>query len=261
MSPLHRLVCVNNLLAMATESAYPGGAYPGGDPRGLLSTTHELTQRVRRAQRATWFPLLVLAAVTFASIPAYRYFGHHRFGSCTPVVAPAAASATELRTACAIYPNGEFVYWPFALVLAYAVIAVFYIRRSRALGLETRVRPYAVAGVVIAVALTVVMFWELHSPSAAGPAGLHALGWRLVNPTSAVGIALLVLARAERNRALLAVAVAYLAVVLIPVDFGWAMDPRSPWYFVPRLVIDGGVLLLGGIGFALAQQPPRSRAA
>jgi hypothetical protein len=38
------------------------------------------------------------------------------------------------------------------------------------------------------------------------------------------------------------------------------MDPLSRWYFVPRLVIDGSVLLLGGIGFALAQRPLRSPA-
>ena len=52
---------------MTTESAYPGA-----DPRRLLASTRELAQRVHRAQRATWFPLLVLAAVTFASIPVLR---------------------------------------------------------------------------------------------------------------------------------------------------------------------------------------------
>jgi hypothetical protein len=38
------------------------------------------------------------------------------------------------------------------------------------------------------------------------------------------------------------------------------MGPLSHWYFVPRLVIDGSVLPLGGIGFALAQRPLRSPA-
>jgi hypothetical protein len=36
------------------------------------------------------------------------------------------------------------------------------------------------------------------------------------------------------------------------------MGPLSHWYFLPRQVIDGSVLLLGGIGFALAQWPLRS---
>jgi hypothetical protein len=229
---------------MTTETAHPGD-----DPRQLLSGTRELAERVRRAQRATWFPLLVFAAVTFASIPVYRYGGIHHFGKCV-------VTGAGLR-ACAIYPNGEFVYWPAALVLAYAVISAFYIRRSRARGIETRVRPYAIAGIIIAVLLIGATLWALNYHWVGGPAGLHSLGMRLATPTCAIGLALLVLAWAERNRALLLLTLAYLAVVLVPVNFGWVLDPLSRWYFVPRLVIDGSVLLLGGIGFALAQRPWR----
>jgi hypothetical protein len=225
-------------------------AYPGDDPRRLLLSTRELTRRVRQDQRATWFPLLVLAAVTFGSIPVYRYGGTDHFGTCV-------ATGSGSR-ACGIYPSGEFVYWPAALVLAYAAIAAFYIRRSRARGIETRVRPYAIVGIIITMALIGVTLWELSTPSASGPAGLHSLGWRLVTPTCAIGLALLVLARAERNRALLLLTLVYLAVVLVPINFGWVMDPLSRWYFGPRLVIDGSVLLLGGIGFALAQRSLRS---
>ena len=47
---------------MTTETAHPGD-----DPHRLLSNTRELAERVRKAQRATWFPLLVFAAVTFAA--------------------------------------------------------------------------------------------------------------------------------------------------------------------------------------------------
>jgi hypothetical protein len=225
--------------------------YPADDPRRLLLDTRELAQRARRAQRATWFPLLVLAAVTFASIPVYRYGGHH----------PATCVVTGPRLrACTIYSNGEFVYWPIALVAAYVAIAAFYIRRSRARGIETRVRPYAIAGIIIAAALTGAALWETHNPSASPAMGLSGLGDRLATPLAAVGLALLVLARAERNRALLLLTLAYLAVVLVPVSFGWTLGPLSHWYFVPKLVIDGSVLLLGGTGFALAQRPLRSPA-
>jgi hypothetical protein len=231
---------------MTTEAAYPAD-----DPHRLLSSTRELARRVRKAQRATWFPLLVFAAVTFASIPVYRYGGHH--------LATCVVTGPGLR-ACTIYTSGEFVYWAGALVLAYAVIAAFYIRRSRARGIETRVRPYAIAGIIIAVALTGVTLWELRNPSASGPVRLHGLGQRLATPACAIGLALLVLARAERNRALLLLTLTYLAVVLAPVSFGWVMDPLSHWYSVPQLVIHGSMLLLGGIGFALAQRPLRSPA-
>jgi hypothetical protein len=237
---------------MTTETAYPGD-----DPRRLLLDTRELAQRARRAQRATWFPLLVFAAVTFASIPVYRYGAHHPW---TCVAVPGAGPHGAPGRVCSIYSTGEFVYWPIALLLAYVAIAAFYIRRSQARGIETRVRPYVIAGIIIAVALTGAALWEAHNPSPSPPLGLSGLGHRLTPPPAAIGLALLVLAWAERNRALLLLTLAYLAVVLVPVSFGWAMSPLSPWYFVPRLVIDGSVLLLGGIGFALAQRPLRSPA-
>ena len=56
-----------------------GAAFSGDDPRRLLSGTRELTRQVRKTQRATWFPLLVLALVTFAAIP-FRY-SPHRLGT------------------------------------------------------------------------------------------------------------------------------------------------------------------------------------
>jgi hypothetical protein len=228
-------------------------AYPGDDPRRLLLDTRELAQRARRAQRATWFPLLVLAAVTFAATPVYRYGGYQ----LTCVTGHGAQA--PLR-ACLVYSNVQFAYWPVALVLAYALIAALYIRRSRARGIETRVRPYAIAGVVIAVALTGAALWAAHNPPLGPANGLTGLGLRLASGPGAIGLGLLVLAWAERNRALLVLTAAYLVIVLAHVDFGWSLRPLSPWSFVPRLVIDGSLLLLGGIGFAVAQRPQRSAA-
>ncbi len=228
---------------MTTETAYPGD-----DPHRLLSNTRELAQRVRREQRATWFPLLVFAALTFASIPVRRYSGHHL--DCL---------AVPDGRICRVYSDAEFVYWPIALVLAYVAIAAFYIRRSRARGVGTRVRPYAIAGIIVAVALTGIALWELHNPTVGqNPMGLSSLPYRLASPGAAIGLALLVLAWAERNRALLLLTLAYLAAVLAPITFRW-IQHDLPWYSLP-LVFQGSVLLLGGIGFALAQRPLRSPA-
>jgi hypothetical protein len=162
---------------MATNSAYSGD-----DPRRMLSNTRGLTRTVRMTQRATWFPLLVFAAATFAAIPVYRLTGSH-IGSCA-TVAPGGRI-------CAVAYTAAFVYWPIVFVLAYVAIAAFYIRRSRARGVETRVRRYVIAGIILAVAVT---------------------------------------------------------------GFGWVVSFPA-WLFLPRLVIDGSVLLLGGIGFLLAQRP------
>ena len=219
--------------------------HPGDDPHQLLLSARELAQRVRKDQRATWFPLLVFAALTFAAIPVRRYSGHHLDCLAVPRV-------------CTVYSDAEFVYWPIALVLAYVAIAAFYIRRSRARGVGTRVRPYAIAGIIVAVALTGVALWQLHHPSAENPMGLNGLPYRLASPGAAIGLALLVLAWAERNRALLLLTLAYLAAVLVPITFG-GVQHNPPWYSYPD-VFQGSVLLLGGIGFALAQRPLRSPA-
>jgi hypothetical protein len=232
---------------MATESAYPGD-----DPHRLLASTRDLAQGVHRAQRATWFPLLVLAAVTFASIPA-RY-GHNTL-TCKAV--PPAGRV------CTVYSTAAFVYWPIALVLAYVAIAAFYIYRSRARGVGTRVRPYVTAGIIIAIVATCASLWAVHHPPVGGYdilwlRGPQSLGlfFRLASPSGAIGLALLVLAWAERNRALLVFTLGYLVIVLVPITFGWVI-PLSPWFFLPRLILQGSVLLLGGIGFALAQWPAR----
>ena len=223
-----------------------GTTFSGDDPRQLLTGTRELIRQVRRTQRATWFPLLVLAAVTFAAIP-FRY-SHHRLGTC---------AAMGLARACTAYPRPLLAYWPTALVLAYVVIAAFYIRRSQARGVGTRVRPYVVAGIILALAMTGSLLWTLYHPLAftlAGP-GLFSAGPALHSYLFAIGLALVVLSWAERNGALLGLALGYSAVVLVTATFG-PVGGRFP----VQLVTAGSVLLLGGIGFLLAQRPWRRAA-
>jgi len=224
-----------------------GAVFSGDDPRQLLSGTRELTRLVRRTQRATWFPLLVLAAVTFAAIP-FRY-SPYRLGTC---------AATVAVRVCTAYPPALLVYWPTALVLAYVVIAVFYIRRSQARGVGTRVRPFVVAGIILALAMTGSLVWTLYHPLAftLGPGGLFSA---LHSYLFAIGLALVVLAWAERNGPLLAFALGYLAVVLVTATFG-PVSGHGWLGFPVQLVIPGSVLLLGGIGFLLAQRPWRRAA-
>src|ERR1700722_5054711 len=224
-----------------------GTAFSGDDPRQLLSSARELTRQVRRTQRATWFPLLVLAAVTFAAIPFRN--SPPRLGTC---------AATGSARVCTAYPPALLVYWPTALVLAYAVIAAFYIRQSQARGVGTRVRPYVVAGIILALAMTGSLLWTLYHPLAftlAGPGLFPALH----SYPFAIGLALVVLSWGERNEALVARALGYLAVVLVTATVGSGSGHTRPGYPV-QLVIPGSVLLLGGIGFLLAQRPGRRAA-
>ena len=82
---------------------------------------------------------------------------------------------------------------------------------------------------------------------------------RLLDPAGVIGLALLVLAWLERRVSLLVFAVAYLVVVLVPVNLGWGQQFGERWTFGPQLVINGSVLLLGGIGFAVAQKIAQKR--
>ena len=218
---------------------------PQDGPRELLSATQRLTRQVRQAQRGTWFPLLLFGVLTLASIPIIRYNRH--LMDCR-VLRPAGE-------VCIGFSPGSYVYWPVALVLAYAAIAAFYVHRARSRGVGTRVRPYVITGVIIAVVATGISLWLVTHPGVVGypfsapSAALKFLN-RLVSPQGAIGLALLVLARVERNRALLVFGLVYLVIV----GFGWIFIPLSPWLF---LVTTAAVLLLGSIGFALAERHAR----
>ncbi|MET8630317.1 hypothetical protein ABZW30_42555 [Kitasatospora sp. NPDC004669] len=190
-----------------------------------------LVHHVRREQRGAWFALLVFAAVRFAAAPVIRYGQGDHAGDLPPAM----------------------WYWPVALVLAYAVISWFYLRRSARLGLGTRVGPYLALGVVLVVLITVHVAWTAMHPGFLaglhGPSPVAPFFNTVVSPAGTIGVALLLLARIERSWPLLAITCGYLGVML---SSGSLPDP-SPWGF-PRILFEGGVLLLGGVGLALLRR-------
>ncbi|HTZ42964.1 MAG TPA: hypothetical protein VMB79_03815 [Jatrophihabitans sp.] len=230
-------------------------ATDGPDPRARLAASRGLARRVRRERRATWFPLLVFAVVTFLAIPVTRN-GHAVGLNCRalPVAGP------PLARVCVAHNSAAFVYWPVALIVAYLVIAAFHLHRSRARGVAGRIGPYLVVGVLLAVAVTAGSVWASRTVLTGryDIVGWHLLGrdvYQLVAPACAIGLALLVLAAIERSVALLLVTLAYLVVAVGGVDLGWRIAAPSPWTFVPHLVVAGGILLLASAGFAVAQRP------
>jgi hypothetical protein len=222
----------------------------GSDPRRLLSDVRALTRRVRLDQRMTWAALLVLAVMTFAGVP-FDWFGMKVH--CLP------------DGSCEFARRGMLYFWPAALPLAYAIIAVCYVRAARARGVGARVLPYAITGAATTVVfpaawLAVAVYLSDH------PVPDHPLPYwgfvldRLVMPWGMIGVALLVLAWLERNVALLLFTVGYLAMVLLvlPMDAGfgpphWGIRLNMA---VPQLV-SGVLLLLGAIGFAAARRRQR----
>jgi hypothetical protein len=211
---------------------------------------HALARRVRLDQRLTWVTLLVLAGVTYLGI----WFDVHLMSvHCTSY------------GACHFSRLGVLYYWPPVLLLAYAGIAYSYIRVARARGLGARVMPYAITGAVTTLLFTAAWVAErIYLAGRALPANPPPTpSWvllidRLIGPWGMIGVALLVLARLERNVALFAFTVGYLAVVLVPINFGWVgHGDNTRMYWVPGQIISGTVLLLGAIGFALARRRQR----
>ncbi|MBG0560200.1 hypothetical protein [Actinoplanes aureus] len=226
---------------MTTDSV-PAGA----DPRRLLSDVRALAHRVRLDQRLTWVALLVLAVATFVAIP-FDYVGMD-------------VRCVNGGSECQFSRDGVLYYWPAALLIAYTAIAFCYVRAARARGLGARVLPYALTGAALAVVFTTV--WLLARVYLADPPTEPFPGWvmvldRLVAPAGTIGVALLVLARLERNVALLVFTLGYLAVVLVPIDFGWTIHSSVRAEFIPQQVINGVVLLLGAAGFAIARRRQR----
>ena len=106
--------------------------------------------------------------------------------------------------------------------------------------------------------MTPLLLWTLYHPLTfplAGPGLFSALH----SYPFAIGVALVVLSWAERNGALLALALGYSAVVLVTATVG-SVSGHGGLGFPVQLVIPGSVLLLGGIGFLLAQRPWRRAA-
>ncbi|WBB77588.1 hypothetical protein O7606_14990 [Micromonospora sp. WMMD882] len=230
---------------MTTESLSAGG-----DPRRLLSDVRSLARRVRLDQRMTWIALLVLGAVTLLGIP-FDWLGMQV--RCNP------------DTSCEFARRGMLFYWPPALLLGYAAIAVGYVRAARARGLGARVMPYVIAGAVTTVVFTALgVAAALYFPSHPFPDGPLPYWWlvldRLVLPWGMIGVALLVLARLERNVGLLLFTLAYLALVLLALPTnegwgpaGWGLQAR----FAAPQVVSGAALLLGAAGFFAAARRRR----
>ncbi len=235
-------------------------------PREVLADLGDLTRKVRAAQRGTWFPLLVFGVVTLGGILANRLTFSIRTVPCL-----AGDTPPDTGASCVLTKQGAPFYWAVGCLLAYAVIAFFYIRRSRDRGVGTPVRPYVLFGIGIAVLFGATEFWgsaHVMTPSATidfwglrldPNAGSTVLFERFTGPAAFVGVPLLVLSWVERSRALLLFSLAYLALELGPITTGWAGVPAtSPWSSLPRLAVPAAFLLLGALGFALTQ-PPRQR--
>jgi hypothetical protein len=201
-----------------------------------------------------------MAVIVLAAIPVYRFAPYvDLFDTC---------QSRPGHTACQAPNPAELGYWTVALVLAYVTIAAFYARQARRRGVGSPVRPYVVAGVVLAVALAAVSIWLIFHPLIPIPSDpfatdqvieIEPADWLvngLASPIAVIGLALLVLAWVERHWALLAYSIGFLTVTMIM--SAQVYHGASRWFFLPHLLIPAALLLLGAAAFALFQSKSKA---
>lgn len=224
----------------------------------MLAAIRSLTARVRQAQRGTWFPLTLLGLVAAGAAPFYRV------GAGPHVVCGPTATTVGLASRRCVASLGwaAFVYWTIALVLAYAVIGIFYAIRARRRGIGTRIVPYALTGIIAGIVLTATSVWpvarRLSVPQSFSSSALLVHG---LNPLLGIGLALLVLAWVERLWALFGFALAYSAFALsinlysgarLLRGLGWTIGGH--WVLLPGLLLAALTLVLAAAGFAVAER-------
>lgn len=170
------------------------------DARGILATVHDVRRRTRTlAHGGVWLPVAVIAALLLGSIGLYAT----PFAEVSSVYAPFpfwAGLAEQQRSEVASY-----VFWFTLTPAAFAVIAWWYRRRARRIGVNIAWRWFAVAGLGALAALAVL---------AAVPADLTAADATMLadpgldvlrglrTPILPLAAALVVLGWAERSPAL-----------------------------------------------------------
>jgi hypothetical protein len=176
------------------------------------------------------------------------------------------ANPTAGTSLCVAYPTLALWYWPVALVAGYTAISLYAIRRSRAIGVGPRIATYVSIGVLVGLLGTAWAAWAYTHPDfIAHTLNVTALGTgfpllSLAGPAAAIAVAIVLLAWRERDALLASVAVVYLGVAVwgptrhTPFPPGQAPSlpiAASPWVFLPHLLTEAAVLLLGAGVIAL----------
>jgi hypothetical protein len=237
----------------------------------LLAEVATLRRRARAARHAYWFPLLLFGLLTCASIPFYQQPGYPAGGPGGFVTGSArpGLSLPILGGRSPLVQGYLGYYWAAALAAGLLLTLLWYRWHARQVGLQTPSRAYLVTMVVLAgLAIAIPPLSQMRSPRSLR--FLHNLQvlWpgdlviRGTFPFVIIAVGLLVLAWAERSRALAATAAVYTAASLLAslydvsnltARLGWNPAEQS----LPNVLLPGLVLLAAG-AIALAMRRRRA---
>lgn len=263
---------MTSLGATGDDDSLPGpqGRTPGLVAReaALLGEMTALRRDARKARHAYWFPLLAFGLLTTGALPFYLVSPPKvlEYGSFAQLWLPGLSGDIDYAQ-----PYLGF-YWLAALPVGLVATMLFYRWHAGRVGLQTSARGYLTTGAVLFV-LAVLVPLVGRPPVAHWPRLLEWVGvlqpvdWsRGVYPLVIIGIGLLVLARAERSRALAIIASVFTAVALVSAFYdvanlvfylGWTVSPA--YSTLPNVVPCAVILLACGAGAGLAARRHRHR--
>jgi hypothetical protein len=247
--------------------------HPAGQP-DLLDELKALRRRARSARHAYWFPLVLFGLLTCAAAPFYLQ----------PALPSSTGAVTQPGPALPIlggfadFSTQRYLgwYWLAALLGGLLLTLLWYRRNALRVGLQTPARGY----VVTVAALTLLALVIPPLSLVRGPSWLAWLRYlqvlwpgdlvlRGTFPFVIIAAGLWVLARAERSRALAAIAAVYSAAAVlsslynvenIVFRLGWTPTGQE-WRLtsLPNVLLPALVLLAAGAG-AFAVQHRRRQA-
>lgn len=224
----------------------------------ILDSLQEISRETRHVRHSYWFPLMLFGAVILGALPFYYYSLGNYGGRPGPV---SVIDRFGFGAGDANHPWGAALFWLISVPLAYVLVAVFYKVRANRTGVQGRVWPFVVTGLVLfamllASAPGVVVL--LHAPRwlVSWQGQIHQLYSRGLTPIIVISIALFVLARLERSWGLFWIAMAFFPIAILANLYnienafqrvnwivpGWAANLAVPGGF---LVFFGAVSLIG----------------
>jgi hypothetical protein len=251
-------------------------------PEQLLGAAKAARQQARRTRHGYWFPLVLFGLLASASSPFYLHPevgkrsclhalpGHicRVRGTISAGPVPQLGSGYLGGIGVLAVRSGSAYYWLAAMLAGLVATAVWYRLRGDRVGLRTPSRGFVITGMVLLVLALLIPVLAAHTGSQLAVLMPGDLLVRGTFPLVLIGLALCVLAWAERSVALTVIAAGYLALSLVASLYdignvlyrlGWEISPVIS--SLPNVVLPALVLLLSGASAWVVQRQQRPRSA
>jgi hypothetical protein len=236
------------------------------DAGQVLETLERVRHDTRSARHGFWFPLVLFGAVILGALPFY-YFSIGQFNEAITNSGggrPSLLDRFGFGAGASMHAWGAALFWLISIPAAYILVAAFYRIRARRTGVQGRVWPFVVTGLVLFLLLLVTapgVVYLLNAPtwfvSWQGQIGdLYARG---LTPILVIALALFVLARLERSWAMLWISVLFLPIALLANLYNISNAfYRIHHWIVPdwaaNIAVAGGFLIFVGLVSLIGSQ-------